>query len=313
MKEFNIIPSDAGRRLDKYIMQILPKAPSSFVYKMLRKKNIVLNGSKASGNELLSGGDNVKIYLSDETFEKFAKGSEETADLSQLMPPIVYEDDDFLIVNKPSGMLSQRAKADDVSLNEICLSYVITRSGSEDGTSFTPSICNRLDRNTSGIVTFAKTYRAAKTLSQAFRDHTLGKYYRCLATGNVKKASLEGRLVKDEKTNKVSIISDSDYGDYIKTEITPVKTNGDATLVDIKLVTGKTHQIRAHLASCGTPVIGDPKYGDRTVNERYRKNFGITSQMLVCYRLVIPDDGAFLSIAGKTFEIPMPPEFEKVL
>ncbi len=313
MKEFSVAPSDEGRRLDKHIMHILPNAPSSFVYKMLRKKNIVLNDAKASGNEILSGGDSIRFYLSDETFEKFAKGSEETPDLSHLMPPVIYEDDDFLIVNKPSGMLSQRAKADDTSLNEICLSYVRAGASYEDSASFTPSICNRLDRNTSGIVTFAKTYRAAKILSKAFRDHTLGKYYRCVAKGNVKEADLEGFLVKDEQTNKVRLVSEKSGGDFIKTMIRPLRTNGDVTLVDIKLITGKTHQIRAHLASCNTPVVGDPKYGDRSFNEKYRKSFGIRSQMLVCHKLVIPDDNSFLGLSGKTFEIPMPEEFEKVM
>ena len=313
MKEFIVNNSEAGRRLDKYISHILPKAPSSFVYKMLRKKNIVLNDRKASGNEALADGDNIKFYLSDETFEKFTNDGFETSDLSGLMPPVVYEDDDFLIVNKPSGMLSQRAKADDISLNEICLSYVRGECKYNENASFTPSICNRLDRNTSGIVTFAKTYRAAKILSQAFSDHTLGKYYRCVAGGKVKEACLEGFLVKDEKTNTVKIVPKGRGGDYIKTIISPVKTAGDLSLVDIKLVTGKTHQIRAHLASCGTPIIGDPKYGNRVLNEKYRKEFGIKSQMLVCYRLVVPDDDAFGTISGKTFEIPMPDEFEKVI
>ena len=313
MKEFIITSGESGRRLDKYIMHVLPGAQVSFIYKMLRKKNIVLNGKKASGNEQLCEGDIIRFYLADETFEHFSGCEEIPVDLSSMMPPVIYEDDDVLMVDKPEGMLSQRAKADDISLNEICLSYVRTLDSFDNNDTYTPSICNRLDRNTSGIVTFAKTYRAARVLSEAFRDHTLGKYYKCILAGKVEPTDLEGYLVKDGKTNTVKIVSEKNAGDFIKTRITPVRTNGEISLVDINLVTGKTHQIRAHLASIDHPIIGDPKYGDKVINDKYRKEYGIRSQMLVCFRMVFPDDLELKQIAGKTFEIPLPAEFEKVL
>ncbi len=311
MKEFVILPGEEGRRLDKFAQNILANAGAGFVYKMLRKKNIVLNDSKATGKELLKAGDNVKFYLSDDTFASFSAPGPKVDDLSALMPPIVYEDDDVLIVNKPSGMLSQKSSASDISLNEICLSYV-RRDGLSSDAGFTPSVCNRLDRNTSGLVTFAKTYAAARYLSEGFRDHTFKKYYRCIAKGNVKDAHLEGRIVKDEASNKVRLTDDGS-GDIIITNIRNIKYDGRVSLVEVELITGKTHQIRAHLASVGNPIIGDPKYGDPVINKEYKNRYGITSQMLVCCRLVIPDDFDIAKIAGKTFKIPPGDDFSKVM
>ena len=315
MKEFVISESDEGRRLDKFVMNILKNAGSSFVYKMLRKKNIVLNGARAGGAELIKKGDVVRLYLSDETFDKFSKLGAEEADLSGRMPAIVYEDEDVLIVDKPAGMLTQRRAASDISLNEICLSYV-RKTGSKsnaDVDPFTPSVCNRLDRNTSGLVTFAKTYRGARYLSSAFRDHSLGKYYRCIAIGNVRDSEISGSIIKDPKTNTVIVSDDEGEESDIRTIIRRISGNGRLTYCEIKLISGKTHQIRAHLAHIGHPILGDPKYGDRTVNEEFRKNYGIRSQMLVCCRLTVPDDFPLISLAGKTFETKIPSVFDKVM
>ena len=315
MKEFTVTDSEKGRRLDRYIMNILSGATSSFAYKMLRKKNIVLNDSKASGSEILKSGDVVRFYLSDETFAKFARNSRQCPDASSLMPPVVYEDSDILIVKKPAGMLSQRSSADDISLNEICLSYVRHQAGAADhpaGT-FTPSVCNRLDRNTSGLVTFAKTYRAARCLSEGFRQHSFGKYYRCIVLGRMEDTHLTGTLVKDKDTNTVKVSEDMHSGSYIDTIVNKLRGNDALTLLEIKLVTGKTHQIRAHLAYTGHPILGDPKYGDRAINDEYRKKYGITCQMLTCCRFVIPDDFGIASVAGRTFEISLPDDFNRVI
>ena len=313
MREYLISSKEEGRRLDKFIMRILAGSPSSFAYKMLRKKNIVLNDKKASGNEILCEGDCVRFYLSDETFDKFSKADNGFSDIAKLMPDIVYEDDDFLFVNKPSGMLSQKSSAADISLNEICLAYVRNSSLKRCAdVSFTCGICNRLDRNTSGIVTFAKTYRAAKILSAAFSKHLLGKYYICIAKGKPEDKVLEGHISKNTDNNRVTISSDKDAGAYIRTIIRNERSNGTLSLVEINIITGKTHQIRAHMASDGHPILGDYKYGDRSFNDIYKKKYGITDQMLVCYKLVIPDDPAFGNISGRTFEIELPEIFKKV-
>lgn len=309
MREYLITEDDSGRRLDRFAGRILSEAPSSFVYKMLRKKNIVLNDKKASGNEVLAAGDTVRFYLSDETMVKFSKDSARIRDLSYDMPPVEYEDDDIIIVNKPSGMLSQKSKADDISLNEICLSY-ISHDTSND--SFTPSICNRLDRNTSGLILFAKTYKGARAVSEALRDRSIHKYYTAVVSGVLNKdMDLKGSLVKDEKTNKVTIY-DEDKGSNINTKVHPVKTCNDISMIEIQLVTGKTHQIRAHLAHIGHPLIGDVKYGDKNTNAIYRK-LGINSQMLCCTRIVFPNTFSLDKLSGQTVTISPPDDFEKVM
>ena len=312
MKEFLISQENAGRRLDKYITSMV-NAPVSFIYKMLRKKNIILNGHKASGNEILNPGDTVRMYISDDTLESFMKIKKPARSCEGMMPPVVYEDENVLIVDKPAGMLSQKASGDDISLNEICLSYVEGCNDVKGDTAFTPSICNRLDRNTSGLITFAKTYRAARILAEAFANRTVHKYYNAVATGRIDAdIDLEGSLVKDRKKNTVSVYEDRNEGAYINTKVHPVSSNGKLTLVEILLVTGKTHQIRAHLASAGHPLLGDNKYGNRELNRIYAKKFGIKGQMLVCSKMIFPDDLPLDGLAGRTVTIKLPEEFNKV-
>ena len=310
MKEYVISSSDAGRRMDKFSMHILSGAGASFTYKMLRKKNITLNDKKASGTEILSEGDIVKFYLSDETFDKFTKGTAVTFHPVTEDPAVVYEDDDFLIVDKPSGMLSQKSSAGDISLNEICLSYV--RKKDAPSGSFTPSICNRLDRNTSGLVTFAKTYRASVVLSKAFRERLIHKYYNCVVSGVVgHDLDLKGSLIKDEKTNTVTVYDD-DKGSYINTIVHPIRDNGRITLLEIELITGKTHQIRAHLSFEGYPIVGDIKYGDRAVNKKYMEEYGISSQMLRCTKMIFPEDKEYGALSGRTVSVDLSDEFDRV-
>lgn len=313
MKEYIIGGSDEGRRVDKFVFNILKEAPSSFVYKMMRKKNIVINDKKASGSEILQAGDTVKLYLSDETFDKFA-GRVRTNGYNGSIPPIIYEDDDFLIINKPAGMLSQKSSADSVSLNEIMISYLLSggKISEESMRIYTPSVCNRLDRNTSGLVTFARTYKGSKCLSEGFAGHTISKYYRCVVKGVVDTdIELTGSLIKDNNYNRVTVSKYGNEGKYIRTIVHPIRSDGAVSLLEIKLVTGKTHQIRAHLAAAGHPVIGDVKYGDAKTNDSYRK-YGINCQMLSCTKMVFPEDFG-LDVCGRTFEIDMPDNFSKVI
>ena len=310
MKQFTVSENEEGRRLDKFIRGILKDAPQSFAYKMLRKKNIVLNGKKAGGNETVHAGDTVTFYLSDDTFDKFTSSSSADSGLLSKVPPIIYEDNDIIIADKPAGMLTQKSSANDISLNEILNAYIGSDSTEA---SFTPSVCNRLDRNTSGLVTFAKTLKGAKYLSDAFKKRTVGKYYTCMVSGKITEdITLSGKLLKDSKTNTVSINDKSGKGADITTVIHPVSTKGDISLLEIKLITGKTHQIRAHLASIGHPIIGDAKYGDTAVNDKYRKMYGITCQMLTCTRMEFCDDDC-LAVSGKTIETVIPLSFKKVM
>lgn len=320
MKEYTITGNDKGIKLSKYLGRILPAAGQSFIYKMLRKKNITLNDKKASGNEILCTDDSIKIYFSDDTFEKFSCGKEDVVsdNLSNAfkeLPPIVYEDDNILILNKPAGMLSQKSLDDDISLNEICLSYLLKKGEvtKESLKMYKPSIVNRLDRNTMGLVVFAKTYNAANQLSKAFKERTVHKYYRCIVVGKIdEEMLLSGSLLKDTDKNIVTIINDGQ--ENIKTKIKPLKSNENYSLLEVLLITGKTHQIRAHLASISHPIVGDVKYGNKDVNDVLYKKYKLKHQLLVSYRIVFPEFTEELqSISKKEFTIKTPAIFERLI
>lgn len=332
MKEISIRPNEAGQRLDKFLGKYMNSAPKSFFYKMMRKKNITLNGKKAAGNEILREGDRIRLFLSDETIEHFS-GQNHAADIQYPVCPldILYEDPHVVFINKPVGMLSQKADAKDVSLVEYLIGYLL-ESGQlkeEDLRTFRPSVCNRLDRNTSGIVAAGKTLAGLQELSERFRERTLNKYYLCLVKGRVSQPErMTGMLSKDPSSNKVEVLPDDpnpsqntdrnkgrnlDRLSRIETEYRPVSSNGRLTLLEVHLITGKTHQIRAHLASKGHPLIGDYKYGDRKLNDRFRSQYGLCSQLLHSARLWFPQtDGVLRPLAGQEITAPLPPLFEKI-
>lgn len=308
MQEIIVSANEAGQRFDKLLAKYLNEAPKSFLYKMLRKKNIVLNGKKATGNEKLAVGDSVKLFLADETIAKFSK-TEVVRTHTSL--DIIYEDEDILLVNKPVGMLSQKAEAKDVSLVEHLISYLID-SGQltkEQLRAFKPSICNRLDRNTSGLVVAGKSLHGLQTMGELFKERSLKKYYRCLVAGHIaKKEYIKGYLTKDENTNKVKISQMKETDSLpIETEYEPLWSNGKVTLLEVHLITGRTHQIRAHLASVGHPIIGDYKYGNRKINERYKEKYQLESQLLHAYRLEMPGEN------GQQFIAPLPELFRRIL
>lgn len=357
MYQVQITDKDAGQRLDKYLHRILPKAGSGFIYKMLRKKNITLNDKKADGSERIVEGDSVTIYFSDETLAKFmgrriiadsgAKHAEKVSvrhtgsDQERITERetdyiaayhkiqgvhILYENDHVLLADKPSGILSQKAARNDFSLNEWLIGYLLT-SGvvtEDELLAFKPSVCNRLDRNTSGIVLCSKTLQGARLLGDVLKNRTLHKYYRLYAKGVVEDEQLiEGYLTKDEEHNQVYIEPvktqaeskslDEIKSSYIKTGYRPIKAERDKTLLEVELFTGKTHQIRAHLASIGHPLLGDPKYGDTAWNEEYRNKYHVRSQLLHAYKVVFPQlDEPFGDLSGRTFTAELPEIFNTV-
>lgn len=315
MQEIIVSANEAGQRFDKLLAKYLNEAPKSFIYKMLRKKNIVLNDKKATGNEKLAIGDSVKLFLADETIAKFSK-TEIVRTNTKL--DVIYEDEHVLMVNKPVGMLSQKADAKDESLVEHIISYMLDSGqiSKEELRSFKPSICNRLDRNTSGLLVAGKSLAGLQAMGELFKERSLKKYYRCLVVGNVKEQEyVKGYLTKDEITNKVSILKNETKDSLpIETEYEPLWSNGHCTLLEVHLITGRTHQIRAHLASQGHPIIGDYKYGDRRINNAYKSKYKLESQLLHAYRLELPKlEGALEQISGKQFVAPLPKLFQMIL
>ncbi len=315
MKEYIINQKDENQRLDKYLKKLLPNASSGFLYKMIRKKNILLNKKKATGNEILSKNDKVQIYFSDETFHKFSMNITDISNEIEILKSysmngitIVYEDDEILIANKPINMLSQKAHKDDVTANEYLLGYLLRNNSLSDGdfSTFRPSVCNRLDRNTTGLLLMGKTLHGAQMLSQMLRDRTIKKYYRAIVLGCVKKKEhLSGYLLKDKENNKVSITRKaSKNASRIETAYEPVESTQEYSMIEIHLITGKTHQIRAHLASVGHPIIGDMKYGNNEMNHIYYKKYSINCQLLHAYRLEFPD--------GRIFTAPLPKIYDSL-
>ena len=374
MKEIIITSMEEGQRLDRILKKYLSRASAGFLYKMLRKKNITLNGKKAAGKEKLVQGDTIRIYFSEETLEKFIS-LRKPSGYPCIDLDIVYEDSRILLINKPAGMLTQKASPQDVSLNEYAIGYLL-ESGAvteESLGSFRPSVCNRLDRNTSGIVAVGKSVTALQELSGMFRERTIHKYYQTLVAGRLEEEkTIEAYLVKDGRTNQVRIFREEpertssaqeqsawdqtasmkeqsawdqtasvkeqnawdqtastqrqnvrnriDGAQRIRTRYSPIDFRTvpgfgeDLTLLEVELITGRSHQIRAHLASENHPVIGDPKYGNKRWNAYFRKEYGLCSQLLHAGRIVFPEtDKALGYLSGREFTARLPKLFERVL
>lgn len=331
--------NQAGQRLDKFLHKYLPEAGNSFLYKMLRKKNITLNGKKAEGREMLAPGDEVQMFFSQETFLKFAgQLTQETThgNLAYNVEDyqaaykkwrditVVYEDSNILLVNKPAGVLSQKATAQEPSLNEWLIGYLLQKGDitQQELKTFRPSVCNRLDRNTSGLVLCGKSLAGSQALSHIIKERSLSKFYHTICVGILQSdAALEGYLYKNPATNRVTVHREKppvEEADYIRTNYHPLYSRDNYTLLEVELITGKTHQIRAHLADMGHPLIGDYKYGSAKVNQGIKERYTLEHQLLHAYRVTFPADipggmeGVLSPLRSQTFTAPYPEQFKQI-
>ena len=307
MKEFTITKAEEGQTLFKYLCKLLPQAPTSLFHKSFRKKNITWNDKKCMGKEILREKDNIKIWFSDETFHTFSE--KKKADPSQKKSAfsfsrrIIYEDEHILMVDKPAGILTQSDNSNELSLNDALLDYCHYNNHS----TAKPSVCNRLDRNTSGIVLCGKTVKGLQMLNEIIKNRTLHKYYRCIVLGETKEQdTLKGFLIKNESANQVTIITEQkDNAVPIETRYKRISTIEKAgaicSLLEVRLITGRPHQIRAHLSSIGHPILGDRKYGNKKSFE-ISKALNIPYQILCAYSVTFPQmEGPFGYLSEKEF------------
>lgn len=306
MKSFIINSNDSGQRLDKYLTKSFPNLPKSLMYKYIRIKRIKVNGKRTDISARLNLGDKIDLYINDEFFEKAPAHYDFLSAPKRL--DIVYEDENIILLNKKAGLLSHPDDGEYIDTLITRVKRYLYDKGEynpENENSFTPALANRIDRNTSGIVMTAKNAMALRVLCQKIKDRELHKYYLCVVHGipKEKSATLEGYLFKDEKKNKVFVSKKSSaQSKLIRTKYTVLKSMNGLSLVEIELLTGRTHQIRAHMASIGCPLLGDGKYGTNKLN----KKSGLKKQCLCSYKLEFDfttDAEGLEYLNGKSFEI----------
>ena len=301
--------------MDKFLLKYMNKATKGFLYKMLRKKRIKLNGGRAEGNELLQAGDTIQLYLAEETIASFM--AEKAVAQAKRNFGVVYEDEDILVVNKPAGLLTHPERADDRDTLIDQILYYLYQKGEyvpEADSSFTPALCNRLDRNTSGLVIAGKTLRGVQAVNETIRNHKLDKYYLTLVAGEIRHVGeITGYLSKDAEKNQVRISKKEGMGAKTLTKFRPIAHAKGYTLLEIHLITGKTHQIRAHMQSIGHPVIGDRKYGSEHSNEKFRREYALSNQFLHALRVEWKEKEGFLGyLYGKEMTAPLPKTLQNI-
>ncbi len=309
MKEITVRKNDSGQRIDRFLSKCFSLGQGQ-ICKAMRKKQIKLNGKRCEPNTKLEENDVIRIFLPDSVLQKSAPAPDDFTAASTDID-IVYEDENILLVNKPSGMVvhEDESGSADTLINRI-KAYLHSKGEylPENEQSFAPALCNRIDRNTCGIVIAAKNAEALRILNEKIRTRQLRKLYLCIACGKVepKSATLTAYLEKNSENNTVKITDRKTPSNLtIRTKYTVLGYDGENSLLEVDLLTGRTHQIRAHLAYIGHPLLGDGKYGSNKTNRR----FGYKHQALCSYKLkfLFTDEAGCLEyLNGREFSVPLP-------
>ncbi len=304
--------NEAGQRLDKFLRKLLKDVPLSAIYKSIRKGYVKVNGKKAKEKYFLCEGDVLDIREIETENKKKQDFQRVDSNFK-----VTYEDDNMLLLEKWPGVLVHSDKKNgEATLTDYVLSYLNEKGDyiPENEITFRPAPCNRLDRNTSGIVIYGKNYEALKILNEMIRNRNIKKYYSALVKGRIKDGLYEAYISKNEDSNISKV-----YDEYkpntkkISMEVKNIESNGAFSFLEIELITGRSHQLRAHLAYLGNPIIGDDKYGDKKLNSFFNNKFGLNYQFLYAYKLIFrtcPDK--FNYMENKVIAETLPPIFKKI-
>lgn len=335
MISLKIGKNEEKQRLDRFLKKYLASAPLSVIYKIIRK-DLKVNGKRRQEGYILELGDELSIYLSDEDIERYS--AKKKRGVAKRQFKIVFEDENILVVDKPYGLLTHGDSTERKNhLANQVLDYLIEEGAYDPRTEKTFSVApaNRLDRNTTGLVIFGKNADASRELNRIIRErNSIEKCYLTIANGELKKPlHLEGEMVKDEKKNKVTVIATSPstspdtsqgtsadtspttsgIGKSMVTDAMPLACAKGFTLLEIKIFTGRTHQIRVQLAAAGYPLLGDVKYGTPTLNRKAKENYGVTTQLLHAWKISFNEiDGSLSYLSGREFKAEPSDSLEKV-
>ena len=308
--------NEDNQRLDRFLRKYLKSAPLSFIYKLIRK-DVKINGKRAREDYMLAGGDEIVIYMNPEELNAYRPVKETVSSRRQFK--IAYEDENILAAEKPFGLLTHGDKTEKKRhLANQVISYLTEKGEYNPRTEriFTPAPANRLDRNTTGLVLFGKNSESLRELNRMIREKGyVSKYYITIVKGNMRKPLiLKDKMEKDSATNTVKVKSaDEESGKLMETIARPIAAVPGYTLLEVELITGRTHQIRAQLAKAGYPIIGDAKYGSQNVNRMIETKYGLSTQFLHAYKLYFENGSGVLSyLAGTEIRSELPENLTKI-
>lgn len=316
MVKLTISKNDGQQRLDRFLKKYLQNAPLSYIYRLIRK-DVKVNGKRAPIDAMLAEGDEITLYIREEQIARLRRARKLPAAKRQF--GIAYEDSNLIAAEKPFGLLTHgdsREKKNTLA-NQIC--GYLGQKGEYDPAEekvFVPSPANRLDRNTTGLVLFGKNRQTLQALNQMIRQRGfVRKFYLTITAGEMKTPMvLTDRMEKERESNRVKVLpKDAERGKLMETAVRPLKVEKGFTLAEVELITGRTHQIRAHLGKAGFPIIGDAKYGEPGVNRRIKQRFELTTQLLHAYQIRFErTEPALDYLAGRTLTAALPPYFERI-